>query len=71
MDLERKVKVGDKVMYVDSGEFVYSIYTSELSTVIEIKTIFNKLCVVYDDGGYDYCEKVKPIPTLLIELEED
>jgi hypothetical protein len=71
MGLKNEIKIGDKVLYKDSGEFVYSLWDEELitlSVVKEIRHIGNRLCVVYDDGGFDYYEKVQTIPSLLLEL---
>jgi hypothetical protein len=72
MGLKNEIKIGDSVLYKDSGEFVYSLwdgeYTPTLSIVVGIRSIGSRLCVVYDDGGFDYYEQVQTIPSLLLEL---
>lgn len=72
MDLKREVKVGDYVRYKMDGEIVYSLHDEDKaipSKVIEIKELYRRKCVVYDDGAFDYFESVEPVPTLLLELE--
>ena len=72
MDLKKEVKVGDYVRYKESGEIVYSLCDEDKaipSIVIEIKKLYRRKCVIYDDGAFDYYESVEPVPTLLLELE--
>jgi hypothetical protein len=72
MGLKKEVEIGDYVRYKESGEIVYSLHNEDRaipSIVIEIKQIYRKKCVVYDDGAFDYYESVEPVPTLLLELE--
>lgn len=69
MDSRKEVKVGDYVMYVETGEIVCSEEGTPLR-VIKIKpyTLKSVLCVFYQDGGFDYLANVQTVPSLLMEL---
>lgn len=69
MDSKREIKVGDCVMYADSGEVVCNEDGEPLKVMkIEEYDYVGVICVFYSDGGYDYLSAVEVAPSLLLEL---
>jgi hypothetical protein len=66
--MKYKIKVGDAVMYIENGKFVKDTKTGQLLRVVDIKVRNGKKSVIYNDGGYDFCEDVISIPPVLEEL---
>jgi len=62
MDLKRKVKVGDSVMYEDGR-----VATDEDGNLL-IVVLIEKDRIYYNCGGFDYLDKAYPVPLLLKEL---
>jgi DNA-binding beta-propeller fold protein YncE len=62
MDLKRKVKVGDSVMYED-GE----VAVDEDGNLLIVVSI-DRDRVYYTYGEFDYLDNVYPVPLLLKEL---
>ena len=67
MDLKRKVKVGDFVQYVENGGVVCDEDGKPLK-VIELKKIYSRQCVLYENGYFDWIYEVESIDPLISEL---
>jgi hypothetical protein len=67
MASKRKIKPGDIVIYVDSGEIV----TDEVGKVLRVVCIVerhNEKAVLYSNGEFDFYNTVEKCPPVLEEL---
>lgn len=64
--IRKRVRVGDYVQY-DNGEVVCDEDGTPLR-VIEIKNHYNRECVIYNTGQFDFLADVEKADPLLVEL---
>ena len=70
MDSKNEIKIGDIVCYIRNKSIVRSLYDEQRPVkVVDIVKKQGILCVVYDDGGFDYHNRVEKCLPLIQELE--
>lgn len=70
MDLKSEVKIGDVVCHKKSKYIVrHRDDEHRLAKIVDIRKKQGILCVIYDDGEFDYYDSVEKCPPLLLELQ--
>lgn len=68
MDLKDEIKVGDYVIYKDSGEVVCDADTKCPLKIIDFTLRRGHVVALYENGEFDFLLDIQKASTLLLEL---
>ena len=67
MGSKKEVEIGDYVIYKQSGEVVCDRHGNPIK-IVEFWEVHSYSAVRYEDGGFDYVERIEKASSLLLEL---